>query len=321
MHKSDPWENSDCLRENCKTCETSHKMDKPKFKNCKRRSIVYRVWCESCKREVEMKSKKEENEKKRNRAEMENNESKIFSYIGETSRSSMERGEEHLKDLQYRRSKSHMLKHIVIHHSDSEPEKIKFGMEILRTHRSSFERQIREAVLIDKYDGPFSMNSKLEYSRTIIPRIKMKMGNKVEKEDPRVTEEKNVVERIKELRTIFQKRRIDGACRENGENPDIGRPKSKYRKIEPEINEEVAKSPEKFYEKKPCENSLDVIDENISKMSDKIPKMSDITQLTEESYSNVKSTSKLSDISNVAQKYCSNVTKTSQPSDISIVAQ
>ena len=40
------------------------------------------------------------------------------------------------------------------------------------------------------------MNSKLEYSRTIIPKIKMKMGNRAEKEDPKVTEEKSIIEKI-----------------------------------------------------------------------------------------------------------------------------
>ena len=86
---------------------------------------------------------KKENENKRSRDEMEKSDDEIFVYIGETSRSAMERGEEHIKDLEYRRSKSHMLKHVVMYHGEDEPEKIDFGMEILSSHRSSFERQIR----------------------------------------------------------------------------------------------------------------------------------------------------------------------------------
>ena len=39
-----------------------------------------------------------------------------FIYIGETSRSSYERGIEHYKDLEFKRHKSHMLKHAVNHH-------------------------------------------------------------------------------------------------------------------------------------------------------------------------------------------------------------
>ena len=134
---------------------------------------------------------------KENREQMENDSDVLFTYIGETSRSGMERGLEHVKDLEHTRTKSHMLRHIVSYHPDSDPNSIDFRMEIMSSHRSAFERQIREAVLIDRFDGPLSMNSKLEYSRTIIPKIKMKMGNKVEKEDPRVTIEKNVVEKIK----------------------------------------------------------------------------------------------------------------------------
>ena len=41
------------------------------------------------------------------------------------------------------------------------------------------ERQIRDVVLIERFDGPLSMNSKLECSRTVISKIKMKMGNKM----------------------------------------------------------------------------------------------------------------------------------------------
>ena len=256
LHKSDPWENVDCQRENCKPCKSSYSMEKPKFKNCKRRSIVYKVWCKTCKKESEEKrnKNKSENKNKRKREEMDKGNEETFTYIGETSRSAMERGEEHLKDLEFRRSKSHMLKHIVMYHGESEPEKIDFAMEILSSHRSSFERQIREAVLIERMDGPYSMNSKLEYSRTVIPKIKMKMGNRIEKEDPKIIEEKNVIEKIKELKTILDKRKREQTCRENGENVDFGMPRYKCRKIvsEPEFeNVQVAKTTENMLEKNP----------------------------------------------------------------------
>ena len=101
-----------------------------------------------------------------------------FKYIGETSRSAFERGVEHYKDLEFTRSNSHMLKHAVIHHPDLDPCMIDFRMKILSTHQTAFERQIREAVMINEYAGTRLMNSKTEYNRCSIPRIVMKTGNK-----------------------------------------------------------------------------------------------------------------------------------------------
>ena len=123
----------------------------------------------------------------------------------------MERGIEHMKDLEFQRDRSHMLKHIVEFHPDSDPSDIEFKMEILSSHKSAFERQLREAIMIERNIGIFSMNSKIEYSRTIIPSIKIKMGNKAEKEDPDVTREKNNIEKIRILRKSCRKRekRID----------------------------------------------------------------------------------------------------------------
>ena len=131
----------------------------------------------------------------------------VFRYIGETSRSAWERAEEHWKDLEFKRPKSHMLRHVVEHHQGVEPEKIDFRIQILSSHRSAFERQIREAVLIERYDGQYSMNSKLEYSRTVIPKIKLKMGEKQEKESPRITKEKEIVEKIKILQAEFNNKK------------------------------------------------------------------------------------------------------------------
>ena len=37
----------------------------------------------------------------------------VFRYVGETSRSARERAGEHWKDLEFRRPKSHMLRHVV----------------------------------------------------------------------------------------------------------------------------------------------------------------------------------------------------------------
>ena len=153
LHKSNPWEDSDCQRETCKPCESTVNSENQKFKNCKKRSVVYKTYCNTCKmheiKKIQGNNSGENNnvnKRKRNEKELEN--IKVFTYIGETSRSAMERGEEHMKDLEFYREKSHMLKHIVEFHPDSDPTEIEFKMEILSSHKSAFERQIREAVLI-----------------------------------------------------------------------------------------------------------------------------------------------------------------------------
>ena len=90
-----------------------------------------------------------------------------------------------------------MLKHCVNHHEKMNPGDVKFGMKIVSSHKTAFERQIREAVLIERNAGPHLMNSKVEYNRCSIPRIVMKMGNEEETEDLTTKKEKDALEKIK----------------------------------------------------------------------------------------------------------------------------
>ena len=98
-----------------------------------------------------------------------------------------------------------MLKHVVNHHPEMNPEHVQFDMKILSSHKTAFERQIREAVLIEKFAGPTLMNSKVEYNRCSIPRIIMKTGNK-ENVDLEAQKEKETIEKIKELYPNEKKR-------------------------------------------------------------------------------------------------------------------
>ena len=97
LHKSNCWENSDCGRENCKICETSVKDESIPFKNCTRRSILYKTLCESCrKRNVSKLGEKIEGENRFSKRKFEELiEKEDYVYFGETSRSSNERGTEH----------------------------------------------------------------------------------------------------------------------------------------------------------------------------------------------------------------------------------
>ena len=77
------------------------------------------------------------------------------------------------------------------------PEDLSFKMRIISSHKSAFERQIKEAVLIIKYSGITLMNSKTEYNRCSVPRISIKMSNKETVEDTNVVTEKRAIEEIK----------------------------------------------------------------------------------------------------------------------------
>ena len=102
-------------------------------------------------------------------------------------------GGEHQKDLEHRRPKSHLLRHCIEQHPDKRPEDIDFRMKILSIHRSAFDRQLREAVVLDHYAGPLIMSSKMEYTRCGIPSIEMKLGNKEKKENPDMAREKATI--------------------------------------------------------------------------------------------------------------------------------
>ena len=64
-----------------------------------------------------------------------------------------------------------MLRHLLAVHEDEEEEweKIRFGMKILKSTRTAFERQILESVLIQKARSHNIMNNKAEYNRCALP--------------------------------------------------------------------------------------------------------------------------------------------------------
>ena len=84
----------------------------------------------------------------------------IFKYIGESAKSAFERGANHLYDRKNLDMGSHMLKHSIECHEGTDPEKVRFHMKILKYHKSSFERQIDEAVKIQNNRQFNILNSK-----------------------------------------------------------------------------------------------------------------------------------------------------------------
>ena len=274
----------------------------PSYKNCTKRSIVYETWCNSCKKKMENSENEKENGEKNKRkrsGELVNE----FTYIGETSRSAWERAEEHWKDLEYRRPKSHILKHIVEHHPYEDPSNVDFRIKILSSHNSAFERQIREAVLIEKLDGPYSLNSKLEYSRTIIPKIKMKMGHRTEEESPEIKKEKEIVEKVKLLHEEFNKTKRNSNMKTD-------------KRIVKRIKLEACS-----HQSKPKDIPELIESSDLSNIeSSNSPKSSDFSNIVKENCSKVSNSNNLesSDFSNIAKENCSKVS--SEQSDFSNIA-
>ena len=82
------------------------------------------------------------------RVEEEKRKLRRYIYIGVTNRSVFERGLEHQDDIAACKTSSHMLRLLLAVHEEEEERwtEIKFGMRILKSTRSAFERQILESV-------------------------------------------------------------------------------------------------------------------------------------------------------------------------------
>ena len=107
---------------------------------------------------------------------------------------------------------SHMLKHVVDMHDGENMNKVDFRMKVLKFHRSSFERQISEAITIQSIRiGNSLLNSRSEYNRSAVPRLALKMGARNCGEEKRLDDEeeekeKTILEKIKKLRMKAGKR-------------------------------------------------------------------------------------------------------------------
>ena len=128
LTKSDPWKGSDCMRENCLLCFTKQKTEKLRTQECHKRNIVYETRCMTCELEQQEKIENMELEPKQKKEML--NKIKLYKYIGETSRSSFERGWENTNDMAQLKSGSHMLKHALLNHQEQPMEQVVFGMKI-----------------------------------------------------------------------------------------------------------------------------------------------------------------------------------------------
>ena len=107
-------------------------------------------------------------------------------YVGESSRSLYERSREHHRDMQDRSEDSHQVKHWILDHPDlSSPPKFRY--KIVSGFKDALTRQVAESVRIERA-GPNILNSKSEFSRCRIPRLKIDMEGWKMKQDTKKNE-------------------------------------------------------------------------------------------------------------------------------------
>ena len=150
LHKSNPWAEGLCGRKSCLPCDTGD------LKCCFKRNIVYKSSCVLCRKE-----------------------GKESVYIGESSRSSHERGAEHLDDYNKSKQDSHMRKHTETDHPQESEHNFEF--KVMQSFKSALMRQLTEAVLIRRQAGTV-LNSKGVYNRCHLPRLTVENGTKKEEE-------------------------------------------------------------------------------------------------------------------------------------------
>ena len=233
----DPWSGQNCTRIKCWLCATKLKTGKNLRQECNKRNLVYETYCMSCE-ERDGKQRGEEGEN-------EENQTKLYKYLGETCRSVWERAGEHLADLKSLNPTSHLLKHILDRHETENWEEIEFGIRVVKFTRTPFERQILEAVKIpQERQDHFLLNSRSEYNRAEIPRLSAKIGERDykrwEKEGEQELQKEGILkEKIMLLKMEKQRRDQEERKEKNkGRQPKLKEKPSKRQKLDGGIYKE-----------------------------------------------------------------------------------
>ena len=89
-------------------------------------------------------------------------------YYGESHRSAWDRSEDHRNAIRTQNEEYAIVKHWKNDHQNEKPN---FQFEVVKAFRSSLERQINEAILIELEDNNNLLNSKAEWGSNRIPRL------------------------------------------------------------------------------------------------------------------------------------------------------
>ena len=177
----DPWRNTKCKDKKCLVCTNPLNTN---F-SCRKRNVCYKTYCLKCAEEAGL-------DQKSVRININEN---IKFYFGETFRDARTRGAEHQSDFASNSEDSHMMKHLIENHSGCSHKDIRFGMTVIKSHKSSFERQIFESILIFR-GGKNVLNSKSEFSRCVVPRLSIMVGDDDKENTPLNSEKKRLNKRL-----------------------------------------------------------------------------------------------------------------------------
>ena len=97
LHASNPWRGKDCGRKDCLLCSTKMKTGKDSKQCCRKRNIMYEIWCRRCEEKMNKEVEEKGLELKEERRQKKN--LKLSKYIEESARSVYERTKEHANAL------------------------------------------------------------------------------------------------------------------------------------------------------------------------------------------------------------------------------
>ena len=139
-----PWRSEPCSRSQCVPCTT-------KPGSCRSRNVTYKIVCNTCAK---------------------SGQSKI--YWGESHRAWADRCQDHVDAVKSGNLAYAIVKHHHNEHGNTPPD---FLYKLHRSHRTSLERQITEALLIEHTNVENIMNSRAEWGFNAIPRDRIEVQN------------------------------------------------------------------------------------------------------------------------------------------------
>ena len=161
------WKSEKCQRQLCRPCVT-------KPGSCRKSNFVYRVRCLECAKGGQKSH-----------------------YIGESHRTLVDRSRDHEKDIRSSITTNAMVRHWKDVHNDSKSPP-NYSYEVVAQFRSSLQRQLMEALLIEREKCDTILNGKGEWGINLVPRLtvedesefkRVKVLNRTDKRDRAKTDE------------------------------------------------------------------------------------------------------------------------------------
>ena len=170
LWKAEPLGGISCEDQNCPMCQ-----EEGGRSICKIPNIIYTNTCKTCK-----------------------SEGRTTQYVGESSRTMLERAKEHVRDRTDAKKTSHMRDHTDEEHPGQE---VGFRFDVVKRCSSALERQVGETIKVKvlKKGGCNIINSKVEYNRCLLPTLMVTGERSTEDNKTRMkTREDSKSERKKE---------------------------------------------------------------------------------------------------------------------------